>query len=492
MESECALMKPQNLLFLFSDQHSKRALGCYGHPLVKTPNLDALAARGTRFSNAYTNSPICVPARAALATGRYVFETGYWDNGKAYEGSVPSWHHRLASLGQTTTSIGKLHFRSAQDPTGFSDSRIPMNVVGGVGDLLGCLRDGSAVLNKYRGYLQEAGAGDSTYIQYDHDITELTVRWLEDIREQAQEKPWVLFASLVCPHPPIISPQSFYDLYPLNDIDWPRQHDASDRPDHPAINDIRQFLGIPDSLPEDTVRRTMAAYFGLCSYLDNNVGKILQALERNGLSDNTRVLYTSDHGEANGDRGIWGKSNMYEESVGVPMILVGDGVPAGQVIETPVSHVDCFPTITDCVGLDRLDEDDCLRGRSLFDIAGGAEPDRIAFSEFHAAGSRTGVFMLRQGDYKYVHYVDVDYPDTLFDLSSDPDEYRNLVEEAAYREVRATFQQQLAQLCDPAFVNAQARGDQLARIAAAGGRQAVLNGGSFGYTPAPGETPVYS
>ena len=100
--------------------------------------------------------------------------------------------------------------------------------------------------------------------------------------------------------------------------------------------------------------------------------------------------------------------------------------------------------------------------------------------------------MLRQGDYKYVHYVDVDYPDTLFDLSSDPDEYRNLVEEAAYREVRATFQQQLAQLCDPAFVNAQARGDQLARIAAAGGRKAVLNGGSFGYTPAPGETPVYS
>ena len=233
----------------------------------------------------------------------------------------------------------------------------------------------------------------------------------------------------------------------------------------------------------------MAAYFGLCSYLDNNVGKILQALERNGLSDNTRVLYSSDHGEANGDRGIWGKSNMYEESVGVPMILVGDGVPAGQVIETPVSHVDCFPTITDCVGLDRLDEDDCLRGRSMFDIA---EPERIAFSEFHAAGSRTGVFMLRQGDYKYVHYVDVDYPDTLFDLSSDPDEYRNLVEEAAYREVRATFQQQLAQLCDPAFVNAQARGDQLARIAAAGGRQAVLNGGSFGYTPAPGETPVYS
>jgi choline-sulfatase len=183
---------------------------------------------------------------------------------------------------------------------------------------------------------------------------------------------------------------------------------------------------------------------------------------------------------------------MYEETVGVPMILVGDGVPVGQVVETPVSHVDCFPTITDCVGLDRLDEDDCLRGRSLFDIAGGADPERTAFSEFHAAGSRTGVFMLRQADYKYVHYVDVDYPDTLFDLSSDPDESQNLAEESAYREVRTTFEQHLAQLCDPMFVNDQARGDQLARIAAAGGREAVLNGGSFGYTPAPGETPVYS
>tara|TARA_B100000029_G_scaffold292680_1_gene286205 strand:- start:609 stop:911 length:303 start_codon:yes stop_codon:yes gene_type:complete len=100
--------------------------------------------------------------------------------------------------------------------------------------------------------------------------------------------------------------------------------------------------------------------------------------------------------------------------------------------------------------------------------------------------------MLRQGDYKYVHYVDADYPDTLFDLSSDPDESRNLAEDSAYREIKMAFEKHLSELCDPMFVNEQARGDQLARIAAAGGREAVLNGGSFGYTPAPGETPVYS
>ena len=138
-------MKPQNILFLLSDQHSPKALGCYGSSVVRTPNLDRLAARGTRFSSAYCNSPICISARAALATGRYVHEIGYWDNGRAYEGSVPSWGHRLAFHGHDVESIGKLHFRSEEDPTGFVKQHLPMHVVGGGGDIFGIQ---SAVLGK--------------------------------------------------------------------------------------------------------------------------------------------------------------------------------------------------------------------------------------------------------------------------------------------------------------------------------------------------------
>ena len=132
-------MTPANLLFILSDEHSRRVLGCYGHPMIRTPNLDRLAASGVRFTDAYTNSPICVPARAALATGRYVHQIRFWDNAIAYDGSVPSWHHRVLDAGHEVVSIGKLHFRSADDDNGFTDEVMPLHVVDGIGDpLAGC------------------------------------------------------------------------------------------------------------------------------------------------------------------------------------------------------------------------------------------------------------------------------------------------------------------------------------------------------------------
>lgn len=126
-------MKPQNLLILMSDEHNARMMGCAGHPLAKTPHLDALAERGTRFVDASTTCPICVPARASFATGRYVHDIGYWDNSIAYDGRVPSWGHRLQDAGLRVESIGKLHYRREQDPCGFDRQHIPMHITDGVG-----------------------------------------------------------------------------------------------------------------------------------------------------------------------------------------------------------------------------------------------------------------------------------------------------------------------------------------------------------------------
>ena len=126
-------MKPQNLLVIMSDEHNPKMLGVAGHPLAKTPHLDQLAARGTRFDRAYTNCPICVPARASFATGRYVHNIGYWDNSIAYDGRVESWGHKLQAKGIRCDSIGKLHYRLETDPTGFDKQHIPMHIKDGVG-----------------------------------------------------------------------------------------------------------------------------------------------------------------------------------------------------------------------------------------------------------------------------------------------------------------------------------------------------------------------
>jgi choline-sulfatase len=134
-------MKPMNLLVIMTDEHTRRAMGAYGHPIVKTPALDALARRGTRFASAYTNCPICVPSRAAFQTGQYTHRNRYWDNAIAYDGRVKGWGHRLQESGIRVTSIGKLHYRREDDPLGFDEKQIPMYIKDGVGSVTASIRD---------------------------------------------------------------------------------------------------------------------------------------------------------------------------------------------------------------------------------------------------------------------------------------------------------------------------------------------------------------
>ena len=203
-------MKPTNLLILMSDQHNNKMLGCHGHPVVKTPNLDALAARGVDFTDAYTTCPVCVPARAAFAIGKYVHQIGYWDNADAYEGSVLSWHHRLRDRGHRVVSIGKLHFRSAGEDHGFSEEIIPMHIVEGKGDLMGLVREQMPVRKGAYKMASMAGPGESPYTFYDREIAARAQVWLREEARKHRDKPWVLFVSFVCPHFPLVAPADFY------------------------------------------------------------------------------------------------------------------------------------------------------------------------------------------------------------------------------------------------------------------------------------------
>ena len=480
-------MQPTNMLYIISDQHTRDVAGCYGHRLIQTPNLDRLAERGTRFTRAYTNCAICVPARASLATGRYVYDIGYWDNAHPYDGTPASWHHRLREQGLLVDCIGKQHFRGQGSDHGFSNEIEPLNVVDGVGDVLGCIRDNPPVRAKRDG-ITGAGPGDSTYLRYDQRNADNACRWLRD--HANDDKPWTLFLSFVCPHPPYIAPPDLYDRYPLDDVVMMPEWQHQDWPDHPAIRRFHEFFGFAEAFDEATVRKMIAAYYGTTTWLDQKIGQVLNVLAETGQEATTRVAYTSDHGEHMGARGIFGKFTMYEESAAVPFILAGPDVPAGKVSNTPISLVDSHPTILDAVGAAHSPDDADLPGQSLWEIANAPDVDRTVFSEYHAVGSRDAFFMLRDSQYKYVHYT-YDAPQ-LFDLDADPNEVNDLAGSTEHQSVVADFEQRLRAMIEPEAVDAQAKASQRAKVEEAGGEEAVRARGYFVNSPTPDEAPAFN
>ncbi len=452
-----------------NDQHSRNYFGCYGHPIVKTPNLDTLAESGVWFTKGYTNSPLCVPARAALATGKYVHDIGFWDNAIAYEGSVPSWGHCLQEAGISVISTGKLHYRFEDDPTGFDEQVIPMHIANGVGDLMGLIRPNLPERKQCQKYSEEIGPGDTAYTAYDRKISAKACDWLGARAGQADGKPWVLFVSFIEPHFPLITPQEFFDLYSLGDIAPIKPADPDLMEHHPwwrAFNNCNTF----DRYFKDDEHReiAIASYMGLCTHVDTQIGNVLASVKDNGFADTTNIAYMSDHGDCMGACGIWGKSVMYEESVGVSMMMSGPDVAGGKVVQTPVSLIDMFPTILHGAGVEIPDQFEALPGRSLFDIA--AEPDddaRIVFSEYHGAAATSGAYMLRDGRYKYIHYVG--FEPKLYDLDSDPEEMSNLAAKSKFQTVVARYEKHLRDMIDPEAVNDCALADQTAVIEGYGG-----------------------
>ena len=481
----------KNLLFILSDEHTREITGCYGNDFIHTPNLDGLAARGTRFDNAYTSSPICVPARASLATGRHVHENRCWDNANGYTGTPSSWGHRLVELGHQVAAIGKLHYRSEADATGWTEQIDTMHIVDGLGDLYALIRNGARERASVRLLAQEAGPGDSSYLRYDARVAEAACRWLERRAVAANDRPWVLFVGFVLPHFPLVAPPELYALYPPEKMPGPRLYRAQDRPTHPVLDALRQVMAYDDYFDEERMRIARSAYFGMVTCLDHNIGKVLSSLESNGLAATTRVIYTSDHGDNIGHRGLWGKSVMYEESAAVPLLLAGEGVPRNHAVRTPVSLVDCYQTVLESAGL-ALSEDESreLPGHSLLRIANGEQPERTVLSEYHAVASTTGMFMIRNNRFKYVHYVG--YPPQLFDLESDPHETRDLAHDSAFARVLAESEARLRSVVNPEAASEQAFRDQAAMIEAHGGVEAVRRRGEFPHTPVPGETARFS
>lgn len=485
--------KSRNLLLLLSDEHAGRALGIAGHPIVKTPNLDNLAARGTWFSNAYCNVPVCVPSRASLATGRYAHQIGSWDNAMPYRGQPQGWAHALRAAGYATRSIGKLHYRAPEDDVGFEIQDIPMHVKNGKGDLLGSIREPKPpVRGAGRALAERIGAGETNTIRYDRKVTARAISFLRDLARNP-DRPFALQVGFVAPHFPFIAPEAFFSLYNPSELPLPKLSHPDDQPHHPWLDALRASF-VTDTFFTDEKRRiAMAAYYGLCSFVDHNVGQILVALEKTGLSDSTDVIYMSDHGDNLGARGLWQKNTLYEESAHVPLIMTGRQLVSrpGRRVKTAVSLIDVATTVLAVAGCSKPDE---CPGQNLAEIADTPDdPDRLVFAEYHGAGSISGAFMIRWRNFKYIYYAG-GLPPMLFDLQADPEELNDLGTAKKHVPIRDKMHGFLTSVTDPEATDARAKADQRTLVEANGGVETIVSDVSLrmpGGTPPPGQQSAF-
>ncbi|MEO0329803.1 MAG: sulfatase-like hydrolase/transferase [Pseudomonadota bacterium] len=470
-------MTDKNFLILCSDEHATGALSCRGHPIIKTPILDRLADTGTTFTRAYTPSPICVPARASLATGLQVHESRCWSSAEPYYGQHRSWMHDLRDVGRNTVSIGKLHFRSGQDDNGFADEILPMYLTNeGKGWPQALIRDPLPGYPEAEEMARDIGPGETSYSHYDRNIADLAVKWLE---ENKMADPWTLFVSFISPHYPLTAPQEFYDMY--RDVKLPDPIEDPQIDAHPVLREMRKFWDYDDYFDHKSRDTAIRSYYGLCSFLDHNIGKVLEGLKNSAQLENTIILYISDHGEMLGNHGFWAKSVMYEDSVGVPMILSGPGIPQAKN-QTPVSLTDVATTARHLAGIPTAKPTKPWQSTNLIDIATNSNEDRFVFSEYHDGGSPTGFYMIRWKDWKYIYYASSSAPQ-LFNLSDDPIEMNNLAELKSCQQIIQTMHGHLVTVLDPEAINKQAFADQAKVIEANGGREAILEIPSFNYTP---------
>lgn len=469
------------MLIIMTDEQSRDGVSCYGG-VARTPNIDHLAELGTRFDRAYTPAPICVPARAAFQSGRYVFQNRCWSNAQPYRGDPPGWGHRLQAEGCECISVGKLHYRSSDDNNGFAQEFEPLHVRNGEGWVYGLLRRQDHTPYATRSFAEHIGPGEDGYSDYDRRVRDQAVCWLKSEGAQKRDKPWALFVSFLRPHYPLTCPKAYYDLYDPERIPKARFAGYKREYRHPVLNAFRSYYSYDDHFDDAQRQIARASYFGLCSFVDDLIGDVLGALEFAGRLEDTAVLFVTDHGELNGHHGLWTKMTMHEDSAGIPMILAGAGVPKG-VCRTQSSLIDVHQSVLEATGLGETEEDLALPGRSLFQLAAAPEdPNRAVLSEYHDGGSITGYLMLREGKWKYIAYPG--FASQLFDLDSDPFEENDLGLSAAHEDIRRHLHGRLCrEFGDPQAISDQAFVDQEKRIAELGGIEGIYARENYDHTP---------
>ncbi|HZU74307.1 MAG TPA: sulfatase-like hydrolase/transferase [Acidimicrobiales bacterium] len=453
-----------NILVLMPDQHRADLLGCAGDPVIRTPNIDRLAAEGIRYDNVYCQGPLCMPARASFLTERYVRDHGVYENRWDVPEGMPTFLHSLRGSGYHTACIGKMHLwvhgrhrrgDARPDSRDLADKMIgygfdePIETVGklasvAIGSEYADHLATRGLLDTYRGWVAQRmyGRGVQTdqetlpnwatdsiplpledYIDYWHG--DRVVRWIE---EYDRDQPWFLWVGFPGPHDPWDAPAEYVDLYREAAMPMPG---SVRRPDIPEEGPFNRFLSYwvwthSDSatLTDERIQEVRRYYYANVSLIDDAVGRIRAALERTGQADDTWIIYTSDHGEMMGEHRMLMKMVFYEPSVKVPLIIRPPGGTAPQVVDDLVEHFDVPATARAIAG---AGGDDSFEGRALV----GADGQAVVPGRSAVYSENYGVGMVKTDRHKLVFHEDSLEPGQLFDLVDDPHEDNNLIGDPA-------------------------------------------------------------
>ncbi|MBF0277484.1 MAG: sulfatase-like hydrolase/transferase [SAR324 cluster bacterium] len=443
-------MNRPNLLFIHSDQHCFNISGCYGDEIVQTPHLDSLARSGIAFDNAYCPSPLCVPSRMSMLTGRHPYELEVWNNFHVLNSGLPTFAHSMGAAGYSPVLFGRMHSIGPDQLHGYSERYIGDHIANFPGNPLpdrGVLGPGSA--SKYIS-LELSGKGQSGYQVHDEEVTRETISYLNNLglqkRQGTLDRPFSVSVGFMLPHAPYVAHPEDYELYEGR-VGLPRKKAPVGKSQHPHYKEWKAHTGIDSEIPEKMQIRARTAYWALITRMDCMVGEILKALKDNQLDKNTIIVYSSDHGEQAGERGLWWKQTFYDESAKVPLIMSWPGrLPENERCDRVVSALDLNATLLDALQAPPLP---MSRGRSLLPLLSkkNSRWDDLAYSEFCGHEKDFVQRMVRKEEWKLIYFLG--HRCQLFNLKEDPEELHDLGEDPHYQNIQDELKHLVLEDWDP-------------------------------------------
>ena len=438
---------PPNILLFQVDQLGAQWLPAYGHRAVWTPNLRKLADTGVVFEANYCNAPLCSPSRFSMLTGALPSRIGAYDNAADFPADLPTLAHYLRRSGYLTVLSGKTHFCGPDQLHGF-EKRLTTDIYPSD---YGWTPDWEHPLHRPSWYhnmqnVRDAGvAARTNQLDYDEEVVFAARRELFDIARAKDSRPFFMMVSLTHPHDPYVQRQEFVDLYRPQSVDLPTVR-LGDVPLDPHSARLR-FVSDMDAfaITDEMIVRARRSYFASISYIDHQLGLILETLRETGQLDQTIIVFTSDHGDMLGERGLWYKMSWFDPAARLPLIIHAPARFASGRVSQVVSLVDLLPTLVEFGG-GALESSAAIDGRSLvphLERTGGHDE---AIGVYLGEGAIAPLFMIRRGRWKFV--ASAPDPDQLYDLTADPDERVNLAGQQEHATRLTEFHLELARRFD--------------------------------------------